>query len=78
MSIARYDVHHDSAGWVIVHDGEVSPPYEMPEAAFEAAIAAASLSLRDRYDVVISLTHDKAAKWSRETSGNTSDLNLHG
>jgi hypothetical protein len=76
MSEAKYEITHSASGWVIKHDNELSEPYEMPEAAFEAAVTAASLSLRHRHDVVISLTHDRAAKVSQETSGAASNPNM--
>jgi hypothetical protein len=49
----------------------------MAEAAFEAAVSAASLSLRNRHDVVVSLAHGASDKLP-ETIGATSDPNIRG
>lgn len=57
MAAARYEIYPSEDGWVIKHDNESSQPYEFPEAAFEAAVAAASLSLKNKHDVSVTVTH---------------------
>jgi len=54
--VSRWD------GWVIDHDGKVSGPYEMPEAALEAAFAAASLALKQRLNIDVSLRFSEEAR----------------
>ena len=78
MSEARYDIIRESSGWIIRHDRETSEPYELPEAAFEAAVAAASLSVRNRHDVIVSLVHEQAAGAQRVGGEAVSDPGIHG
>jgi hypothetical protein len=56
MGTAVYNVVGTSRGWIIEHDDKGSPPYEFPEAAFEAAVAAASPMLKNRESVVVPLS----------------------
>jgi hypothetical protein len=52
---AVYTVNRIPAGWVIQHDGDTSPSYDTVESAFEAAVTAASLALREGLGVTISV-----------------------
>ena len=52
-NIANYRVIYKSEGWTIQHDGETEGDYATKEAAFEAIIWAASLSIRDGIGVRI-------------------------
>lgn len=45
--IATYRVTHNGGTWVIEHDGAAEGDYLTKEAAFEAAIWAATNSIRD-------------------------------
>ncbi|WP_454817694.1 hypothetical protein [Labrys neptuniae] len=55
MSHASYRIIGTAEGWVIEHDGQRGGGYELPEAAFETAVTAASLDLKDRRNVNISV-----------------------
>ncbi|MFT4130275.1 MAG: hypothetical protein QM743_01935 [Chitinophagaceae bacterium] len=55
MPQASYRITGSTDGWVIEHDGKRGGGYELPEAAFETAVAAASLDLKERRDVTISV-----------------------
>jgi hypothetical protein len=43
----------EAGAWQIEHDGNAQNTYETKEAAFEAAIVAASLALRQGHEVVV-------------------------
>ena len=53
MGIARYEIFGKEGAWRIRHDGKAENEYATKEAAFEAAIAAASLALREGHDVTV-------------------------
>ena len=53
MAIASYEVVGSGATWRVKHDGEPVGSYPTKEAAFEAAVAAASLAVREGYEVQI-------------------------
>jgi hypothetical protein len=55
MAAASYTVVRKDDGWGVAHDGAVGQAYATKEAAFEAAVAAASMSLRDGYDIQITV-----------------------
>ena len=46
MGLAQYAVIRHEGAWGILHDGDVKNIYDTKEAAFEAAVAAASLAIR--------------------------------
>jgi hypothetical protein len=55
MGLAQYaivPVHHE---WGVLHDGDVNGQYATKEAAFEAAVAAASLAMRQGHEVHVSV-----------------------
>ena len=54
MGMASYDIVGTAGEWHVRHDGKAENVYETKEAAFEAAIAAASLALRQGHEVRIS------------------------
>jgi len=54
MGLAAYEIFGETAEWHIRHDGRAENVYETKEAAFEAAIAAASLALRQGHEIRIS------------------------
>ena len=55
MVQAIYKVLPHQTGWGVAHDGKTVGPYETREAAYEAAVAAGSLALREGHDVEISV-----------------------
>ena len=57
--IANYSVVHKGALWTIEHDGQTEGDYATKEAAFEAIIWAATLSIRDGVGVRIDVPPPK-------------------
>jgi len=57
MAEAIYEIAGSGTVWVFEHGGEESPAYPSAEAAFEAAVSAASADLRDGLDLIIRLSH---------------------
>jgi hypothetical protein len=51
MGLASYEIVGEAGEWRVRHDGKAKNVYETKEAAFEAAVAAASLALRQGHDV---------------------------
>jgi len=51
MGFACYEIVGNAGEWRVHHDGKAENVYETKEAAFEAAVAAASLALRQGHDV---------------------------
>lgn len=51
MGLALYEIVGDAGEWRVTHDGKAENVYETKEAAFEAAVAAASLALRQGHEV---------------------------
>jgi hypothetical protein len=54
MGIAAYEVIGSGGEWRVSHDGKALNLYQTKESAFEAAVAAASLALRQGHEVRIS------------------------
>jgi hypothetical protein len=54
MGLAEYKVISKGDGWSVLHDGAASNDYASKEAAFESAVAAASLALREGHEVHVS------------------------
>lgn len=67
MGIAEYRVVPKGNGWSVLHDGAAANDYASKEAAFESAVAAASLAIREGHEVRVSVP-------GRET-GNGTALN---
>jgi hypothetical protein len=55
MGLAQYAVVAAGNGWTILHDGNVANSYATKEAAFEAAVVAASLAIREGHEVHVSV-----------------------
>ena len=55
MGIAQYAVVAAGGGWSVLHDGNAKNEYATKEAAFEAAVAAASLAIREGHEVHVSV-----------------------
>lgn len=51
MGLAAYDIVANGAGWSIQHDEKLEGTYDTKEAAFEAAIAAASLAIKQGHEI---------------------------
>jgi hypothetical protein len=51
MGLAAYEIIGNDAEWRVHHDGKAENIYETKEAAFEAAVAAASLALRQGHEI---------------------------
>jgi hypothetical protein len=55
MSVARYVVVGKDGSWSIEHDGQCEGEYATKEAAFEAAVGAASNAIKDGHSVTINV-----------------------
>jgi hypothetical protein len=54
MGVAAYDIVPCGDGWGVAHDGAVGTmSYLTKEAALEAAVAAASLAIREGHEISI-------------------------
>ena len=51
--LAQYQIVSEGDEWGVLHDGDVKHRYATKEAAFEAAVAAASLAIREGHEVHI-------------------------
>jgi phosphotransferase system HPr-like phosphotransfer protein len=52
MGLAQYAIVAVEKGqWGVLHDGEIGGEYSTKEAAFESAVAAASLAIRQGHEV---------------------------
>jgi hypothetical protein len=51
MGLAQYSIVPVRDQWGVLHDGNVNGEYATKEAAFESAMAAASLALREGHEV---------------------------
>ena len=60
MGFASYAIIATDKGWGILHDGDVEGEYETKEAAFESAVAAASLAVREGHEVHVSVPSREA------------------
>lgn len=60
MGLATYAIIEAGERWSVLHDGNVEGDYETKEAAFEAAIAAASLAIRQGHEVHVSAPGSEA------------------
>jgi hypothetical protein len=56
MGVAQYAVTPRGHGWTVLHDGHAKSDYATREAAFEAAVAAASLAIREGHDIDIKVS----------------------
>jgi hypothetical protein len=54
MGIAEYRIVAKGTGWSVVHDGKMGNGYATKEAAFEAAMVAGSLAIREGHEVTVS------------------------
>ena len=55
MGLAQYAIVPIRDQWGVLHDGDVKGEYATKESAFESAVAAASLALRQGHEVHVSV-----------------------
>ena len=55
MGLAQYAVIAVGDRWGVLHDGNVEGDYATKESAFESAIAAASLAIRQGHEIHVSV-----------------------
>jgi hypothetical protein len=55
MGLAQYAIVPVRNQWGVLHDGDVNGEYATKEAAFEAAVSAASLAMRQGHEVHLSV-----------------------
>ena len=60
MGLAAYDIVGRAGEWHVRHDGESKNTYETKEAAFEAAVVAASLALRQGRGVTLTVPESES------------------
>ena len=65
MGLAAYDVTGVDKEWRVRHDGNAENVYETKEAAFEAAVAAASLALRQGHEVRVTVAGHGSASGAK-------------
>ena len=53
MGLAAYEIVGSAGEWRVSHDGKAENVFETKEGAFEAAVAAASLALRQGHEIRI-------------------------
>jgi hypothetical protein len=53
MGLASYEIVGSAGEWWVSHDGKAENVYQTKESAFEAALASASLALRQGHEVRI-------------------------
>jgi hypothetical protein len=54
MGLAQYSIVPIERFWAVLHDGTLEGQFETKEAAFEAAVTAASLAMREGHEVHVS------------------------
>jgi phosphotransferase system HPr-like phosphotransfer protein len=54
MGRASYAIIQNADKWSILHNGDTEGEYDTKEAAFESAVAAASLAIREGHEVLVS------------------------
>jgi phosphotransferase system HPr-like phosphotransfer protein len=55
MGLAQYSIVPVRGQWGVLHDGDVNGEYATKESAFESAVAAASLAIREGHEVHVSV-----------------------
>ncbi|MBW7971011.1 hypothetical protein [Bradyrhizobium sp. BR 10289] len=60
MGLAQYAIVPVEDEWGVLHDGDVKNRYATKEAAFESAVAAASLALREGHEIHVSVPGTEA------------------
>jgi hypothetical protein len=60
MGLATYAVIEAGKGWSVLHDGNAEGNFITKESAFEAAVTAASLAIREGHEVHVSAPSNAA------------------
>ena len=60
MGLAEYMIVAQGDEWGVLHDGTVKNRYSTKESAFEAAVAAASLAIREGHEVRLNVPDQSA------------------
>jgi hypothetical protein len=60
MGLAQYAIVPVEDRWGVLHDGDVEGDFATKEAAFESAVAAASLAIREGHEVHLSVPGNDA------------------
>jgi hypothetical protein len=55
MGLAQYAIVPIGKQWGVLHDGDIKGEYATKESAFEAAVAAVSLAIRQGHEVHLSV-----------------------
>ena len=55
MGLAQYAIVSVGDQWGVLHDGDIKGEYATKESAFESAVAAASLAVRQGHEVHLSV-----------------------
>ena len=69
MGLASYEVVGRGSEWTIRHDGHDEHIFQTKESAFNAAVEAASMALRQGHAVVVSVPETGAAISSANPTG---------
>ena len=76
MGLAAYEIIGNDAEWRVRHDGKAENSYETKEAAFEAAVAAASLALRQGHEIRVTAPARGLASGLIRLSGSGAETHL--
>ena len=63
--MAAYEIFGVEGEWRVRHDGKAENVYETKESAFEAAVAAASLALRQGHEIKVTAPASATATGAR-------------
>jgi hypothetical protein len=66
MGLATYEIFGREGEWRVRHDGKAENVYATKESAFEAAVAAASLALRQGHQVSVSAPASETTTGTRD------------
>jgi len=70
MGLAQYAIVPIRDQWGVLHDGDIKGEYATKESAFESAVAAASLALRQGHEVHVSVpAREEGLAKSRQREG---------
>jgi hypothetical protein len=66
MGLAAYEIVGSEGEWRVRHDGKAENVYATKQSAFEAAVAAASLALRQGHQVRVTAPASATSTGARE------------
>jgi len=73
MGLAEYMIVSQGVEWGVLHDGNMPNRYATKESAFEAAVAAASLAIREGHEVRISVPDSSVGNQTVLGAGDSQD-----